>query len=33
MRVSNGSAVDITVNGTHRDPETATDPMEFNWKR
>jgi hypothetical protein len=33
MRASNGSALDITVNGQHRDPETATDPMEFNWKR
>ena len=33
MRASNGSAVDITVNGTHQDPQTATDPMEFNWKR
>jgi hypothetical protein len=33
MRASNGSAVDVTVNGTHQDPQTATDPMEFNWKR
>jgi len=33
MRVSNGAAVDITVNGAHQDPQTATDPMEFNWKR
>lgn len=33
MRVSNASAVDITVNGAHQDPQTATDPMEFNWKR
>ena len=33
MRTSNGAAVDITVNGTHQEPQTATDPMEFNWKR
>ena len=33
MRASNGSAVDITVNGTHQDSQTATDPMEFTWKR
>ena len=33
MRASNASAVDITVNGTHQDVQTASDPMEFNWKR
>jgi cytoskeletal protein RodZ len=33
MRASNGSAVDITVNGTRQDPQTATGPVEFNWKR
>jgi cytoskeletal protein RodZ len=33
MRASNGSAVDITVNGMHQDPQTATGPVEFNWKR
>jgi cytoskeletal protein RodZ len=33
MRTSNGSAVDITVNGTHQDPQTATDPVELSWQR
>jgi cytoskeletal protein RodZ len=33
MRASNGSAVEITVNGARQDPQTATEPMEFNWKR
>ncbi len=33
LRASNGSALDITVNGRHQEPQTATDPMEFNWKR
>ena len=33
MRTSNGAAVDIIVNGVHQEPQTATDPMEFNWKR
>jgi cytoskeletal protein RodZ len=33
MRTSNGSAVDITVNGAHQDPQTATDPVELSWQR
>jgi cytoskeletal protein RodZ len=33
MRTSNGSALDITVNGTHQDPQTVTDPVELTWKR
>jgi cytoskeletal protein RodZ len=33
MRTSNGSALDIIVNGTHQDPQTVTDPVELTWKR
>jgi cytoskeleton protein RodZ len=33
MRASNGSAVDVTVNGTRQPPQTATDPVELTWKR
>lgn len=33
MRTSNGSAVDLTVNGVHQDPTTATDPVELTWQR
>jgi cytoskeletal protein RodZ len=33
LRANNASAVDITVNGVHQEPQTATDFMEFNWKR
>lgn len=33
MRSSNGSALDITVNGAHQDPQTATDPVELTWQR
>jgi cytoskeleton protein RodZ len=33
MRTSNGSALDITVNGAHQDPQTATDPVELTWQR
>jgi cytoskeletal protein RodZ len=33
MRASNGSAVDVTVNGTRQSPQTGTDPMEFSWRR
>jgi cytoskeletal protein RodZ len=33
MRTSNGSALDITVNGTHQDAQTVTDPVELTWKR
>jgi cytoskeleton protein RodZ len=33
MRASNGTAIDLTVNGVHQEPQTATDPVEFSWKR
>jgi len=33
MRTSNGSALDITVNGAHQDPQTVTDPVELSWQR
>jgi hypothetical protein len=33
MRASNASAVDITVNGTHQEPQTATTPVELSWQR
>jgi cytoskeletal protein RodZ len=33
MRASNGSAVDVTVNGTHQQQQTATDPVELTWRR
>jgi cytoskeleton protein RodZ len=33
MRASIGSAVDVTVNGNHQQPQTATDPMELTWTR
>ena len=33
VRASNGSALDVTVNGTHQDPQTATDPVELTWSR
>jgi cytoskeletal protein RodZ len=33
MRTSNGSALDLTVNGAHQDQQTATDPIEFSWQR
>jgi cytoskeletal protein RodZ len=33
MRTSNGAALDITVNGAHQDPQTATDPVELTWQR
>jgi hypothetical protein len=33
MRASNGSAVEVTVNGTRQQPQTATDPVEFIWRR
>jgi cytoskeletal protein RodZ len=33
MRTSNGSALDITVNGAHQDPQTATAPVELTWNR
>ncbi len=33
MRASNGSAVDVTVNGTKQEPQAATDPVELTWRR
>jgi hypothetical protein len=33
MRTSNGSAVNVTVNGTPQNPQTATDPVELTWQR
>lgn len=33
MRTSNGSAIDVTVNGAHQDPRTASDPIELTWQR
>jgi len=33
IRTSNGSAVDVTVNGVHQDPQAATEPVELTWQR
>jgi cytoskeleton protein RodZ len=33
MRASNGSAVDVSVNGARQDPQTSTDPVELTWRR
>jgi hypothetical protein len=33
MRASIGTAVDLTVNGVHQDPQTAPGPVEFAWNR
>jgi cytoskeletal protein RodZ len=33
MRASIGSAVDVTVNGAHQEPQTASDPTELTWTR
>ena len=33
MRASNGSAVDVTVNGTRQEPQTTTEPVELTWRR
>jgi cytoskeletal protein RodZ len=33
MRSSDGSALDVTVNGAHQDPQTAADPIELTWQR
>jgi cytoskeleton protein RodZ len=33
MRASNGSAVDVTVNGNPQPAQTATGPVELTWKR
>ena len=33
MRVSNGSAVAVTVNGRPQDPASSTAPVEYTWRR
>jgi cytoskeletal protein RodZ len=33
MRASNGTAVDVSVNGTRQEPQTTTDPVELTWRR
>jgi uncharacterized protein DUF4115 len=33
MRASNGSAIDVTMNGTRQQPATAPDPVELTWRR
>jgi len=33
MRASNGSAVDVTVNGARQEPQTSTEPTELAWQR
>jgi cytoskeleton protein RodZ len=33
MRVSIGSAVDVTVNGTRQEPQTGQEPVELAWRR
>jgi cytoskeleton protein RodZ len=33
LRASNGSAIDITVNGVRQEPQTASDPVELTWRR
>lgn len=33
MRTSNGAALDVTVNGTPQDSQTATTPVELSWQR
>jgi len=33
LRASNGSAIDVTVNGTRQEPQTTTDPVELTWRR
>ena len=33
MRASSGTAVEVTVNGTRQQPQTATDPVELTWQR
>jgi cytoskeletal protein RodZ len=33
MRASNGSAVEVTMNGVRQEPSTSTDPVEFAWRR
>jgi cytoskeleton protein RodZ len=33
MRASNGSAVDVSINGTRQEPQTTTDPVELTWRR
>jgi cytoskeletal protein RodZ len=33
MRVSNGSAIDVSVNGTRQEPPSSVGPVEFTWRR
>jgi hypothetical protein len=33
MRASNGSAVDVSVNGVRQEPQSSTDPVELTWRR
>lgn len=33
LRVSNGTAVEITLNGRRQEPATTTGPTEFTWRR
>jgi hypothetical protein len=33
LRASNGSALEISVNGTRQEPVTERDPVEFTWQR
>jgi cytoskeleton protein RodZ len=33
MRASIGTAVDVTVNGTHQEPQTSADVVELTWTR
>ena len=33
MRASNGSAIDVTMNGTRQQAATAPDPVELTWRR
>ena len=33
MRASNGTAVDVSVNGARQEPQTSTDPVELTWRR
>jgi cytoskeleton protein RodZ len=33
MRASNGTAVDVNVNGIRQEPQTSTDPVELTWRR
>jgi cytoskeleton protein RodZ len=33
LRASAGSALDVTVNGAHQEPQTASEPIELTWTR